>query len=272
MRQSRSRKPWPDPVPFCRLNGAQQRRAVSPSQVDLSATLYAEAGASKKQGAGVVENDACASSRLIFSTPLFATIRARTRSPTDRRSLSWSGWSSRTPMTGEIERWCAPVKRTPGRSTRTSPSPDRAFEEGPSPARGRGRRPQADYYLRPLRQPKRGSGRRSRTISSSADAIAADEPERIPTGFRVWLREPGPSCLYTDAAARSIRRSSEPYRREPEARPSGEGTQRHSITTHTIPSHPGRKARTVTASSDDRDPYNVVVSVMRCPRGWDVQM
>jgi type III restriction enzyme len=257
-----------------RLNGSATAPGRLALQVDLSATLYAEAGASKKQGAGASENDALAFKPFdlfrhtavrydlkdaipdgIVKKPILERVVVTNTTTGEIEPLVRAGqanaWEKyKNILVTGIERW-KKVRR-------------QLEDEGDT------RKPIIFVLC-----DNRNEAKEVANYLKFGDAIAADEPERIPTGFRD-SREPGaePLFLFTDAAGEVHSTVLEIHIGEKENRSEAEWEKVRSavnaIDHDTIPEPSGRK------DGDGHpvmiaNPYNVVVSVMMLKEGWDVR-
>lgn len=259
-----------------RLHGAATAVGRIALQVDLSATLYAEAGATRKQGDGKAEGDALAFKPFdlfrhtavrydlkdaipdgIVKKPILERVTVRNTATGDPEPLVRAGqpnaWEKyKNILVTGIERW-KKVRRQ--------------LEEEGDP-----RKPIL-FILCDNRTEAKEIASYLKYGEPTADGSLAG---RIATGFRD-PRDPAatePLFLFKDAAGDVHSTVIEIHIGEKENRSEGEWEKVRSavnaIDHDTIPDPTGRK------DSDGRpvtipNPYNVVVSVMMLKEGWDVR-
>lgn len=258
-----------------RLNGSPSAPGRLALQVDLSATLYAETGASKKQGPGASDNDAIAFKPFdlfrhtavrydlkdaipdgIVKKPILERVEVKNTSTGEPEPLVRAGqanaWEKyKNILVTGIERW---------KKVRLQ-----LAEEGDA------RKPILFVLC-----DNRNEAKEVANYLRFGDASAVDEPERIPTGFRD-AHDPTagePLFLFKDAAGEVHSTVLEIHIGEKENRSEAEWDKVRSavnaIDHDTIPDPSGHK------DSDGHlvmiaNPYNVVVSVMMLKEGWDVR-
>ena len=258
-----------------RLNGSPSAPGRLALQVDLSATLYAETGASKKQGPGASDNDAIAFKPFdlfrhtavrydlkdaipdgIVKKPILERVEVKNTSTGEPEPLVRAGqanaWEKyKNILVTGIERW---------KKVRLQ-----LAEEGDA------RKPILFVLC-----DNRNEAKEVANYLRFGDASAVDEPERIPTGFRD-AHDPTagePLFLFKDAAGEVRSTVLEIHIGEKENRSEAEWDKVRSavnaIDHDTIPDPSGHK------DSDGHlvmiaNPYNVVVSVMMLKEGWDVR-